>query len=376
MPAMRAAIAIAVSQAAGFRAMQGSLCTPLMPPQAAQTGLRAPPGAQARSTSSAAAPEGRDGYLSVLSEQPDFDPPVGRLGGRFEILPNTRKPCPCGIAINPIIDACMEPRRAHAPDLDRKRVRIDPVDRVFECQRGRGLWFGIGIVEPARGIETTTDVAPGPIRSSEFDTTWALPKSSSATEKAIIVAWLRTSPSPPSRAARPSGLDIATVRGSSSEPSFRSRFPRRGHLQCDRRVGELDRTDRDTILVGEIPQAVNARIGSGDDQHWRRSALATTSTGDDQHWRRPALATTSTEPHSGSIPRSFCAMPVDHHVAGSVQQAVRLDDAHRAGLRPRPLRQQQRQQCQTWPFQADMLLSQIYIMTGDTEAVAAPQRGP
>jgi 2-methylcitrate dehydratase PrpD len=41
MERMRTAIGIALSQAAGFRAMHGSLCTPLMPAQAAQTGLRA-----------------------------------------------------------------------------------------------------------------------------------------------------------------------------------------------------------------------------------------------------------------------------------------------------------------------------------------------
>jgi 2-methylcitrate dehydratase PrpD len=48
---MRTAIGIAPSQAAGFRAVHGSLCTPLMPAQAAQTGLRAALLAQAGFTS-------------------------------------------------------------------------------------------------------------------------------------------------------------------------------------------------------------------------------------------------------------------------------------------------------------------------------------
>jgi 2-methylcitrate dehydratase PrpD len=118
MPATRTAIGIALSQAAGFRAMHGSLCTPLMPAQAAQTGLRAAFLAQAGLTSSPAALEGRYGYLSVFSDQPDLDALAGDLGERFEILRNTYKPYPCGIVIHPIIDACLELRRIYDLDPD------------------------------------------------------------------------------------------------------------------------------------------------------------------------------------------------------------------------------------------------------------------
>ena len=117
---MRTAIGIALSQAAGFRAMHGSLCTPLMPAQAAQTGLRAALVAQAGFTSSSAALEGRYGYLSVFSEQPDLDALTGGLGERFEILRNTYKPYPCGIVIHPIIDACLDLRSVH--NLDPARI--------------------------------------------------------------------------------------------------------------------------------------------------------------------------------------------------------------------------------------------------------------
>jgi 2-methylcitrate dehydratase PrpD len=116
MPAMRTAIGIALSQAAGFRAMHGSLCTPLMPAQAAQTGLRAALLAQAGFTGSPAALEGRYGYLSVFCETPDLDALAGQLGERFEILRNTYKPYPCGIVIHPIIDACLELRAKHGLD--------------------------------------------------------------------------------------------------------------------------------------------------------------------------------------------------------------------------------------------------------------------
>jgi hypothetical protein len=74
---MRTAIGIALSQAAGFRAMHGTLCTPLMPAQAAHTSLLA----QAGFTRP---PAPLEVYLSVFSEQPDPDALAGRLGQRFE----------------------------------------------------------------------------------------------------------------------------------------------------------------------------------------------------------------------------------------------------------------------------------------------------
>jgi 2-methylcitrate dehydratase PrpD len=116
MPTMRTAIGIALSQAAGFRAMHGSLVTPLMPAQAAQTGLRAALLARSGYTASAAALEGRYGYLSVYAEAPDLDALAGELGTRWEILRNTYKPYPCGIVIHPIIDACLELRATHRLD--------------------------------------------------------------------------------------------------------------------------------------------------------------------------------------------------------------------------------------------------------------------
>ena len=99
--------------------MHGGLCTPLMPAQAAQTGLRAALLAQAGFTRSPTALEGRYGYLSVFSEQPDLDALTGGLGARFEIVRNTYKPYPCGIVIHPVIDACLDPRRTHDPDAAR-----------------------------------------------------------------------------------------------------------------------------------------------------------------------------------------------------------------------------------------------------------------
>jgi 2-methylcitrate dehydratase PrpD len=116
---MRHAIGIALSQASGFRATFGSMCSSLMTAHGAQTGLRAAILAEKGFTGSEAALAGPYGFLDVFAEQPDLPALSDDLGTRFEILRNTYKPYPCGVVIHPIIDACLELRRTH---------RIDPAD--------------------------------------------------------------------------------------------------------------------------------------------------------------------------------------------------------------------------------------------------------
>ena len=116
---MRHAIGIALSQAAGFRAVHGTNCTAMLPAHAAQTGLRAAMLAERGFSSSTAALEGRYGYLSVFCEEPDIEVLAGGLGERFELCSNTYKPYPCGIVIHPIIDACLKLRQDHAIPADR-----------------------------------------------------------------------------------------------------------------------------------------------------------------------------------------------------------------------------------------------------------------
>jgi len=126
---MRHAIGIALSQAAGFRGMFGSMCSSLMTAHGAQTGLRAAILAEKGFTSSEAALAGPNGFLDVFAEQPDLPALAEGLGTRFEILRNTYKPYPCGVVIHPIIDACLELRRTHAidaADIASVSVRVSP----------------------------------------------------------------------------------------------------------------------------------------------------------------------------------------------------------------------------------------------------------
>lgn len=67
--------------------------------------------------------EGPRGFTSVMGEGADPDAIVADLGRRWEILFNTYKPYPCGVVLNPVIDACLELRRRH-PDAAGQAHRI------------------------------------------------------------------------------------------------------------------------------------------------------------------------------------------------------------------------------------------------------------
>ena len=50
--------------------------------------------------------EGARGYLRVVGE-PDFAAITTGLGARWELMNNTYKPYPCGVVLNPVIEACL-----------------------------------------------------------------------------------------------------------------------------------------------------------------------------------------------------------------------------------------------------------------------------
>jgi 2-methylcitrate dehydratase PrpD len=113
---MRVAMGLALSEASGFRAMHGTATVAFMPAHGGQMGLRAALLAAGGFTAGLSGLEGKSGYLSTFCTKPDVDSLVGGLGERFELLRNTYKAWPCGIVIQPIIDACLKLRQEHAPD--------------------------------------------------------------------------------------------------------------------------------------------------------------------------------------------------------------------------------------------------------------------
>ncbi|MEI2417630.1 MmgE/PrpD family protein [Orrella sp. JC864] len=51
--------------------------------------------------------DGERGYLRVVADAPAFDAVWRGLGERWELLNNAYKPYPCGVVLNPVIDACL-----------------------------------------------------------------------------------------------------------------------------------------------------------------------------------------------------------------------------------------------------------------------------
>jgi 2-methylcitrate dehydratase PrpD len=76
--------------------------------------------------------EGPRGFVHVTAEQPDLSALTIALGERWELLNNTYKPYPCGVVLNPVIEACMAlhaQRPVPLADIARVELRGPPLLR-------------------------------------------------------------------------------------------------------------------------------------------------------------------------------------------------------------------------------------------------------
>jgi len=67
--------------------------------------------------------EGARGFLRVTADAPDLSAITDGLGRDWALSSNTYKPYPCGVVLNPVIDACLELRRD-------ARWTLDDIERV------------------------------------------------------------------------------------------------------------------------------------------------------------------------------------------------------------------------------------------------------
>jgi len=67
--------------------------------------------------------EGPLGFLKVMGDHADAESLVQGLGERWELLNNTYKPYPCGVVLNPVIEACLALYRESG-------VRLEDVEQV------------------------------------------------------------------------------------------------------------------------------------------------------------------------------------------------------------------------------------------------------
>lgn len=172
------ACGIACGEASGFRAMHGSMASPMIPAHAGQTGLRAALMAQRGYTGSAHCIEGDRGFLHLYSRKPNPAALTDRLGSSYEVLRNTYKPYPCGIVIHPVIDACLELHAKHAIDYRNvKRVEVKantvaitladlahPADGQ-QCKVSIQHWVAVSLTDGAAGVAQQDT---GRVRSPEI----------------------------------------------------------------------------------------------------------------------------------------------------------------------------------------------------------------
>ncbi|HEY5797232.1 MAG TPA: MmgE/PrpD family protein [Bosea sp. (in: a-proteobacteria)] len=69
--------------------------------------------------------EGPRGFLQVMGSEPDLAGLTEGLGERWELLRNTYKPYPCGVVLNPVIDAVLSLReQSHVPPEAVAGIRV------------------------------------------------------------------------------------------------------------------------------------------------------------------------------------------------------------------------------------------------------------
>ncbi len=124
-PAVVWALGHASAQAAGLVETLGSMSKSVSVGNAARNGLLS----ALLAADGLAGPdrpiEGERGFLRVSAEHPDFDALTAGLGVDWALLSNTYKPYPCGVVLNPVIEACIDLARDKSWSLaDVERVEL------------------------------------------------------------------------------------------------------------------------------------------------------------------------------------------------------------------------------------------------------------
>lgn len=162
----------AAAQSSGLVETLGTMAKSVGVGQAARGGLLAALLARDGLTGPDRPIEGPRGFASVMSDAADLPSIVDRLGERWEILANTYKPYPCGVVLNPVIDACLELRARRQPGPDEVRrvvvrghpLLADRADRPAvttgrEAQVSAQHSVAVALLSGAAGVAQYSDAA-------------------------------------------------------------------------------------------------------------------------------------------------------------------------------------------------------------------------
>lgn len=101
------ALGSAASQAGGLVETLGTMAKSVSVGNAARNGMLASLLAHDNFDGPAQPLEGKHGFLNVFGDQPDCAAVTAGLGDTWEISRTAYKPYPCGVVLNPVIDACL-----------------------------------------------------------------------------------------------------------------------------------------------------------------------------------------------------------------------------------------------------------------------------
>ena len=122
----------AAAQGAGLVETLGTMAKSLSVGNAASNGLLAAWLAEEGFAGPPAPIEGERGFVPVFGPSINWSALAEGLGERWEILANTFKPYPCGVVLNPVIEACLALRPSVEHQLDtiaRVELRAHPLLR-------------------------------------------------------------------------------------------------------------------------------------------------------------------------------------------------------------------------------------------------------
>jgi 2-methylcitrate dehydratase PrpD len=166
------AMGLAATQASGIREMFGSMAKSFHAGHAARNGYFAAIMAKQDFTAGEYGIESPRGFAPVLASEYDLSKITAGLGEDFQIRYNTYKPYPCGIVVQPTIEACIGLYHQYHPDPDEiKAVRVRVAPLVLDLCNKRDLTQGldskysiyhaaaIGLVRGKGGLQEFTDDA-------------------------------------------------------------------------------------------------------------------------------------------------------------------------------------------------------------------------
>ena len=163
---MRSAIGLAATQAAGLRATHASMAGAFPPAHAARTGMLAALLAAKGFGCSPQVLEAGKGLIEVFGPGADLGRAVDGLGQTHEMLTNAYKPYPCGIVVQPAIDACLDiATRMTGTPVQQIELTLHPLaltlanrpspKTFWEAQVSLQHWAAVALLRRTAGIAET-----------------------------------------------------------------------------------------------------------------------------------------------------------------------------------------------------------------------------